>query len=674
MQLASRQLSFEPEALGRPRAWTVRQRGLEYEREVIVAEVVDRAWGEPPDGDLSFRVVFFTVPRRIGAGQIKDARIAMAVPRRPSVQIRSLGRELNAIRESTARYVKARDRDAEALRGSMTDRMAMVRSELARHYAISYSQGRIYAHGGGGVRPRAIFTGEIPASWADRLAEAVLLLAYPSLPFDHDGFPESLTESRIETLYRGLFRGDEDTEDTVRDYGPGLGLTRRDSPALFDAGQCRVADIIRAELESHGEEMAAERMIRVPTLGHGLTRPLATLYVMAFVRQAHAELELGSDRRGDRQRGRSLHGDHITWDLVPEVSLADLLAGELGTLRLRPSLAWDTAVPYAALLVEDLEKCEERAVVPDQERRLLDALEAMAGEIANALEALETLTASLGHGPSGALEALERLRPLCEVSNYREFYDEAQGKFLGPSGLKRVLDLYRRVGRLVELAPDIARTRLYLEQMRFGRRHQGLALGQRSVAGRIDPDGLLVDPSQWGGIEQSFRDMRRQYVGVYVDHHASYHQQTLAMGDRLEGLTAQIDALARCNEMPESGDAVGTEVPQLVERLRGSLKVCPAEADELSLEDVPYCPRCELFLDEEVPLRDATLLFETVRKAMQEYNRRLSSHVVRRVLARPTREQLDKLIDLAQVADLSALANVLDDEVVEFLRRFLKSG
>ena len=59
---------------------------------------------------------------------------------------------------------------------------------------------------------------------------------------------------------------------------------------------------------------------------------------------------------------------------------------------------------------------------------------------------------------------------------------------------------------------------------------------------------------------------------------------------------------------------------------------------------------------------------------MGEYNRRLSSITVRQVLAHPTREQLDKFIDLLHVADPSALANVLDDEVVEFLRRFLRSA
>ena len=74
-------LSFGTEALGELQTWLVQHRGLEYRGEVIVAEAVNPAWGWPLEGDLSFRAVFFTVPRRIPAGQIQHPCIAMAVPR-----------------------------------------------------------------------------------------------------------------------------------------------------------------------------------------------------------------------------------------------------------------------------------------------------------------------------------------------------------------------------------------------------------------------------------------------------------------------------------------------------------------------------------------------------------------------------------------------------------------
>ena len=43
-------------------------------------------------------------------------------------------------------------------------------------------------------------------------------------------------------------------------------------------------------------------------------------------------------------------------------------------------------------------------------------------------------------------------------------------------------------------------------------------------------------------------------------------------------------------------------------------------------------------------------------------------------LPSPTGEPLEKFVELVQVADPSALTKVLDDDVVDFLRRFLRSG
>ena len=134
-------LTFGPEVLGEPQDWVVHHRGLEYRGEVIVAESLDTAWGRPLDLDLDFRVVLFTVPRRIPSRHIQDRRIAMAVPGRAPDQVESLGRELRAIRETKERYVTARDTETIAVRGSLEDRVVSVQRELARRYAAAYSTG-----------------------------------------------------------------------------------------------------------------------------------------------------------------------------------------------------------------------------------------------------------------------------------------------------------------------------------------------------------------------------------------------------------------------------------------------------------------------------------------------------------------------------------------------------
>ena len=76
-------------------------------------------------------------------------------------------------------------------------------------------------------------------------------------------------------------------------------------------------------------------------------------------------------------------------------------------------------------------------------------------------------------------------------------------------------------------------------------------------------------------------------------------------------------------------------------------------------------------MEQEIARRDAERAFATLDRAMRASNRRLGSHSVRRILDHPTKGQLDQIGALVQVADPLALANVLDDEVVAFLRLFL---
>ena len=543
---------------------------------------------------------------------------------------------------------------------------------MARRFAISFSQGRIYAHPGVTVRPRDIFAEEEPASWADRLASSILNAVYPSLPFDYSAFPFALTAEGISTLYQALFWGGQDGTELAAAFGPGLGLTQPESPGLFDASGCTVVAIIKTELETRGGDMPALEMIRLLTDKHGLVRPLALLYVLAFVRQVHAEVELCPGHRVGRRQGGLFVGDRITCDLASEVSFSGSLAEQLGALRLAPSVTWNAVLPYSSLIVEGAGPAEDAESVAGEERRLVGLLRRMGSEVASAREALDAMEACAGHiAEEGALQALEAI---CTASDYREFYRAAQQRFQGPSGLGEALETYRRLLRLATLAPRIAETKRYVDSMTFGRSHEEMRLERDSVAARFELDSLLANPSIWGSIEGRFQLLRARYANAYVRHHVRYYQEVPELRDKLGGLEPLVEALARFNGMPELGEPVGTEVPQLFQDVVGSFRTCAVEVDESSLKAGPYCQACRLPLDEVVPRQEFSALSGAMERAMREYNRRLGSHAVRQVLAHPNKRQVDRFVDMLHVADPSALANVLDDEVVDFLRRFLRAG
>ena len=668
-------MSFDLEAVGQHQPWVVHHRGLEYRGEVIIAESVDPAWGEPLEGDISFRLVFFTVPRRISPGRIQDTRIAMVVPGRPPTQERqSLGRELKSIQETRERYITGQNSDTQALRRSMEDREESLRQELERRYGMAYSQGRIYTHSDIRVRARDIFIEGGLETWADLMVSDVLLLAHPSVPFDYGDFPRSLTSGDIVGMYPGLFQGAQDAQALVSDFGPGMGVTSPDLPNMFDVSNCIPIPIIEKALVEARGEMPAQDPVRLLQYQYGLTQTLALFYVMVFIRHSRAEARLKPEHQVESSRGGPFLSDRITWDLVPEVVFSEGMLEQMDTIRLQPASAWNTVLPYATLLVDDLHPSDDEADVALQEQHLVEALQVMAPSIDSAKESLDALEQALGARPLGASTALERLDKLSASPDYREFQRVLQENFQGPAGLESALTLYRQVQRMSALIPEVVRVKDYLEQMVFGSHNQALAFERDSLAARIEPDSLVANPNLWGSIQESLRQFRTRYDAAYRSHHARYHQEAHELRNRLERLRPQVDALARFNDIPELGPPVGEEVQQMFKDVSASYTMCPITEDALRLDDVPHCQSCLLTLDVEIPRRDVEVLFGNTETAIREYNRRLSSHSIRQILAHPTREQLDKFVNLVQVADPSALANVLDDDVVEFLRSFLREG
>ena len=283
---------------------------------------------------MYFRVVFFTVPRRIPPGVIQDSRIAMTVPQRSLREPwETLGRELRSIHEAKARYISSPDHEVRALRRSMDERQSSVRGQLARCYGTSFARGRVYGHADIDIRSRDIFAEEDPESWANNLSSALLDQSFSSLPFDYDDLPFVITNDVILAVFRMLFQANVDTAGVAETSAPALGLARRESPAVFDGRECRVIAIIQQELESRGGEMPVPAMLAILTDGFGLTRQLATLFLLAFVRQAHAEISLAAGHNVESRRGGRFLSDNITSDLIPELSFSHLLGEPLGTLR-----------------------------------------------------------------------------------------------------------------------------------------------------------------------------------------------------------------------------------------------------------------------------------------------------------------------------------------------------
>ena len=203
------------------------------------------------------------------------------------------------------------------------------------------------------------------------------------------------------------------------------------------------------------------------------------------------------------------------------------------------------------------------------------------------------------------------------------------------------------------LAEVLSRAKTDLDKMRFGPERQNLALERDALIARMQPASLEPNPSLWTAVEVNLRTFRQWQTLTYQRHHNEYHRRAATLRNQIVGLRVRVSALAQPIQVRELGEAVSVDVPSRFEDLAASVRNCSLESD-LDLESAPWCNQRKLPIDETAPEPDALEIFGPMDASMREYNRRLSVHAVRQLLADSASPQMDTLINLIQVADPSS--------------------
>jgi hypothetical protein len=108
------------------------------------------------------------------------------------------------------------------------------------------------------------------------------------------------------------------------------------------------------------------------------------------------------------------------------------------------------------------------------------------------------------------------------------------------------------------------------------------------------------------------------------------------------------------------------------------LSVCQSDAVQLAAElsETPVCPYCGYRLSEVAPVEALNTALIAIERGLATQQARLARRVVSRLLARPGRAQGDRLgrfIQVVQASDLSGMAQVLDEGLLEFLGDMLQA-
>ncbi len=661
--------------LGEARPFTHDYHGLRYPGEVVRAEAWSPRWGEPLRGDIFFRIIMLRQRRGGLHPNIRDPRSVLCLP--ASGLSRRRGRltgELGSVRETQTLYSTLRNAEGELVRRILQRHQEGLEEPLMAEESARYAAGGMVTHSDYHTSLAHLFAGVDPLAWFSRIAQWLLLQAYPTLPIDAcPPLPRPVAGEDAAHLHRAIFDQPGATHQILAELGPGLGLSSSASPVVFDPSSCPVYHLIRGRLS--GQPAPASWADVHHYLSHqvGLTGPLATLYLLTFLRWEQPELEvrLLPDHQLTLVGGRALRGNRLTGDLVPLLLWDPPLAGWASTIGPAAPPAWNDALPYLSVLSPG-----GRAVAPGQdfqlqERKLLESIGQLVDSLAVAKGFLERLgwpgdEAEVG-GPAGSLERLAQVRG----DDFQSIYRVVRSVYGDYRRLEADLATLGRVIQLSRCADEVLAAGEYLDGARVPARMAELSVERQALLALLAPGSLLQSPSSWEALAQQVGAFQSRYAAAYREHHKRFHRDLPAYQSELEAARSKLRALALLNSLPELGDPVGEGLAPALDQLNDVPPSCSVEAADLDLGSNPWCPACRLSLEQGLPTTRLARLAPRIDAALAEKNQRLSSLLVARILRGQVDQRLEDFVKIVQSSDLSALSSTLNEELLSFVRQLL---
>ena len=666
---------------GEPQPVTVQYQGLQYGGEVVFSDHWDPEWGRRLEGDLYFRVVMLGTRRNVTSSDLQDSRIAVCIPGRgPWRERRLAGRELTALRETQALYLTQKDRETAFIRGYLRQQREELQTRLVAEEAARYARGQIESPTVFSTGIEEFFTGPEPAAWLEKLADALLSWAYPTLPIELPLLPRTVTPEDVPMIYEAIFASSEEDRIPLGEFGPALGLSTPQAPLTFDPAQCTVFRQIRAELANRGGDLPWNEIVIILAHAAGLTRPLATLYLLAFLysEQPEAELVLAPDHRLTFRDGRPVRGGALTREFVPFLPwqsnyIAQIIVG----MRLRRGeVSWNDALQYTSFLCQGLTEIEDSPTeVASQEQELLHALNEIKKDTDRARELLAVLGRTIPNPIEDQLRtSFDRLSEVSGGVGFETVYELARGSYGDPQILLEELDMLRRLLYLGASRSDIVGTKSYLEGAAAAAGHRQLSVDRSALLEQMSLPVLLAGVQSWPAVAAQVQEFKTRYRRAYITHHTFYQREVSQLLESLEDSHRKLHALSLLNSITELGEPVGVELDDRLNSLEQTMTLCHLSPQDIPLQENPTCASCRLALGEVPPTQEQSRFDRDLRRALGEQNRRLSRALVDRILDDRVDQKLENFLKIVQASDLAALSNTLDYELALFIGQLLREA
>ena len=350
-------------------------------------------------------------------------------------------------------------------------------------------------------------------------------------------------------------------------------------------------------------------------------------------------------------------------------------------LRTTPDLVFRSGKPRLELLAQDLLTCEALAgylgplavalsapSAPEQRspQELMAALRRLFDDAEAAVRGLDCDV-----GPEAA-SALDRLRRLSTAGDLDSFLGEAHRLYPQVPVLLEEVYLLRALAERPSDALEVLEMRAFVSEAALPVDDHDLALDKAIVKEQIQFASIVPEPQRLNTARLALAHFRQSYSRRYEGHHRAYWMEMARLHGRLLQAKGQAEVLRKLNTLTELGPPVGEGALEAYNDLLNRTSTCSLIVGvEGELGDAPICPACGLRLDQEPPAERVSETLRRIERAIQRQMARLSSVAVRQVLERSDDARVERFLKVVQAVQLASLPEILDDDLVGYLRRFL---
>ncbi len=647
---------------------TVEFRKIEYPGEVIVTKRWRSEYGEKITDDIHFRVLVLTRPDDIDNGEIRDYRISICISAKLSEASSESARDYLTLTEMEKDYRDKTGSDAEEIRAWLISKRSEVIRELLRKQLGQYRNGKIATAHGLGIDEKKVFQLNKMDKILEQLVPIVLSDAYAKAIVDSQSFLRKFSSREAKNIFEGLFKkaSSPAAVSACKNYAVALKLSKAENPSHFNPTPNKVFEILEDRVKEEVQIWKILEEFRT----RGLTDELTTLYLLAFVyKTPNAEISLKPGHKQPIQK--------ISSSTLRKVEWRANVWNEFDTLYLTADIKWEDVLPYAKIINPNLKLATLHDDIVEQERQLIQSINEIKNQMPRIEENISILSGKLSDSvPESKARILNETKTISTAVDYKEFFTPFKDKerYHDVNAFKAVHEEFKKIQEVADHGTEIVTMKTYLDEMVIPEK-DSLAGDGFSLKGQLNLSSFLNNPALIGPIKEQFRRLRDLYKNKYQIYHRDYYKSIKNSKERLEDVEPKINAISRLEAILDL-DIDSSHGRVLETKYKGiiSKTMMCTNIDPVSIEHMPFCQHCRLTLTSELPDEEVESFIKEIDRNLHFNAKKLSQALTKTILEKDTGKQLDKLLKIIQVTDLVRLSEMLNDDMVSYIKQLFEEA